>query len=121
MIGAYSSGCVTTKAPDIGVVVSAHVIGGVAAVKLESVLVSGCTADVAIDVLARLKDGEGRCVAADVRQVDERLAAEGRADGGVHSLQLGTDCHCNFDRLGNASQFEDGVYCQLDAHLNHLV
>src|SRR6266566_3829814 len=40
--GACTSGGVRTKTPDISVVISAHIIGGIAPIKLESVLVSSC-------------------------------------------------------------------------------
>src|SRR2546427_2852319 len=121
VIGAYSSGGVATKALDISVVVAAHVIGGIAPIKLERVLVRSCTADVAIEVLARLKDGQGRCVAATVRQVHERLAAEVGADGGVHGLQLSAYRYGNLDDLRNGAQLEYGVQGQLEADLHHLV
>ena len=70
--------------------------------------------------LPRLKNREGRCVAARVRQVDKRLAAEGRADGGVHGLQLGTGRIGHLDRAGNASDFQSGIYGQLAADFYDL-
>src|SRR5579863_3602479 len=67
--GAGAAGGVRSKALDVRVVVAAHVIGGKAAVKLEGVLIASIPADVAVDILARLKDGKSRSVSADVRQV----------------------------------------------------
>src|ERR1700681_4465001 len=70
--GACASGGVRTKALNISGIVATHIVGGKSTVELKGVLVARVTADVAIDVLARLKNREGRCVAARVRQVDER-------------------------------------------------
>ena len=66
--------------------------------------------DVAIDVLAGLKDGQGRSVSAGVRQVNQRGAAEGRANRRVHGLQFGSHRHGNLDRLRNRADLEYGVY-----------
>src|SRR6266436_912248 len=113
--GAGATGGVRSKALDIRVVVAAHVIGCIAAVKLEGVLVARIPSDVAIDVLTRLKNGQGRGVTALVRQVDKRLSAEGRADGSVHGLQLGTGGIGHLDCTGNASDFKSRIYGQLKA------
>src|SRR5216684_6681536 len=110
MIVACSSRGVRAETPNVSVVVSAHVVGGKAAVQLEGVLVRSVAADVAIDVLAGLKDGEGRGVAAGIRQVDKSLAAQVRTHSGVHSLQLGAGCIGNLDGLRNRADLKDRVY-----------
>src|SRR6202163_1888307 len=59
--GTCASGGVRTKALNISVIVATHIVGGKSTVKLEGVLVASIPADVAIDVLPRLKNREGRC------------------------------------------------------------
>src|SRR3984893_14593335 len=120
VIVACASAGVRAEALNISVIVATHIVGGKSTVKLESVLVARVTADVAIDVLPRLEDGQGRCVAADVRQVHERLAAAGRPDAGVHGLQLGAGRIGHLDRTGNASDFQSGIYGQLAADFYDL-
>src|SRR5205823_1951764 len=99
VIGAYSTSGIGTEASDIRVVVSAHVVRGITAIKLEGVLVAGSPAYVPVDVLTRLQNSQRRGVAADIRQVDQRLPAEARADRSVHRLQLGANRHGNLDSL----------------------
>src|SRR6185437_1504950 len=53
---ASASGRVGAERPDVRIVVPAHVIGRVAAVKLEGVLVARKTTRVAVDILAGLED-----------------------------------------------------------------
>src|ERR1700681_2452561 len=120
VLGACSSGGVRNKALNISVIVATHIVGGKSTVKLEGVLVACVAADVAIDVLARLKNGQGRCVAASVREIDKRLAARGRPDSGIHGLQLGAGRIGDLDRAGNASDFQSGIYGQLAADFYDL-
>src|SRR5579884_1933985 len=58
VIGPDATGRVGGEARNVGVVVAAHVVGRVTAIHLEGVLVAGCTANVAIDVLPRFQNGQ---------------------------------------------------------------
>jgi hypothetical protein len=49
------------------VLLSAHIVGRVAAIKFEAVLVTGHAADVPVDILAGLKDSQARSVGSSPR------------------------------------------------------
>ena len=70
-----------------------------AAIPLKGVLIAGRTANIPVDILTGLKNSQRRCVAADVRQINQRFPAEACADRSVHRLQLGANRHGNLDGL----------------------
>src|SRR5262249_2282794 len=70
VLHARSTSGIAAEAGDVRVVIPAHVVGGIAAVELERVLVGSSAARVAVDVLAGLEDSQRRSIAGEVGQVN---------------------------------------------------
>ena len=87
----HTAGRITGVAGGVDVHAAVHVVGVIAAVEREVVLVEHRSADAAIRTYARLQLDERADVAAEARQVVDRDTVDRVAHRRIHGLQLIAD------------------------------